>query len=134
MKIKPDSFRLDGYGFTTSQFGHALGIGFLCFVYGLTLAWFLLFGEFPYKKHIAIFGGIAYFAFELYTQGWQKWDTVEDWWFVNVYGIWGPLCSFSEVHIGSEKVATDLYAPLPFIGLLAVHLLAGSYVRWSRTQ
>ncbi len=134
MKIIPDSFPLDGYGFTTNQFGHAAGIGFLCFVYGMTLVWFLIFGEFPYKEYIALFGGIAYLAFEVYTQGWQKWDTIEDWWFVNVYGIWGPLCSFREVQAGSIDVATDLFAPLPFIGLLVVHLLAGSYVRWRRKQ
>lgn len=133
-KILPDDFAGDGYGFTTNQFGHALGVGFLCFVYGVTFAWFLVFGEFPYKVYIALFGGIAYLAFEVYTQGWQKWDTIEDWWFVNVYGIWGPLCAFSEVEIGSPIVTTDLYAPLPFIGLLAAHLMAGSYVRWRRRQ
>lgn len=132
MRINPDSFPRDGYGFTTNQFGHAVGVGFLVLVYGVTLLWFLAFGEFPYKLHIALFAGLSYFAFELYTQNWQGWDTVEDWWFVNVYGVWGPLCTFSEVTVGSADVTLNLFAPLPFVALLAVHLLAGAYVRWRR--
>lgn len=131
-KILPDDFRFDGYGFTTNQFGHAAGVGFIGLVYFVTLIWYIIFDEFPPKEYIALFGGIAYFAFELYTQGWKSWDTIEDWWFVNVYGIWASLASFSELEAGSPVVVTNLYAPLPFIGLLAAHLLAGSYVRWRR--
>ena len=132
LRIKPDDFYADGYGFTTNQTSHAVAIGFLGFVYTSTLFYFLLFGEFPYKTHIAAFSAIGYLVFELVTQGWKKWDTIEDWWFVNVYGVWGPLSTFSEVEVGSPKISADLFAPLPFIALLVVHLWAGSYVREKR--
>jgi hypothetical protein len=32
MKITPDDFAGDGYGFTTNQFGHALGVGHMSWV------------------------------------------------------------------------------------------------------
>ena len=134
--FEPDDFRGRPYGFTTNQISHAAAIGFLFIVYGSCLLWFLAFGELPYKWLIAVVGGAGYLAYELFYQGWYGADTVEDWWFVNAYGVWGPLAAFSEAspevakHVEAATFTGDLFAALPFVILFAIHLTLGAAWRW----
>jgi hypothetical protein len=140
MMFKPDDFARRPYGFTTNQISHAAAVGFLFIVYGLSLACVWVFGEYPYKWQIAVIGGVGYLAYELFAQGWQGWDTAEDWWFVNVYGIWAPLAAFSEAPpevaaiTGQFTFVGDLFAALPFIAVFGAHLALGAFMRWRRSR
>tara|TARA_R110000744_G_scaffold149386_5_gene262529 strand:- start:1141 stop:1410 length:270 start_codon:yes stop_codon:yes gene_type:complete len=86
-------------------------------------------GELPYKEHLIVFAAVSYALYELIDQGWNGWDTIEDWWVVNVYGVIGPVMTFSEVTAGLPMVTVNIFSPLPFIALFAAHLAAGAYVR-----
>ena len=88
-----------------------------------------MFGELPQKEHLIAFAAISYASYEYWDQGWNGWDTIEDWWFVNVYGVIGPVMTFSEITPGVAAVSVNLFTPLPFIALFAAHLAAGAYVR-----
>lgn len=127
--MKSDNFAGRPYGFTTNQISHAAAVGFIGFVYLGALFWYHLAGEYPPKLSIVAVAAIGYLAFELVSQGWQGWDTLEDWWFVNVYGVWAPLTAFSELEQGSAAIIVDPYAPLPFVILLFTHLLLGAAYR-----
>lgn len=137
--FESDDFRGRPYGFTTNQISHAAAIGFLLIVYGLTLFWVWLYGEYPFKWMIALVGGLGYFAYELWDQGWQGADTIEDWWFVNVYGVWAPLVALSEASpevvkiVGAYAFTGDLFAALPYMVLFAIHLALGALWRWAQS-
>lgn len=125
----PDSFRRNPYGYVTNQIGHAFMVGGVIFVYAVVMGVYWIAGEFPPKWAIIAGAAIAYAAFEIVTQGWRGADTVEDWWFVVVYGVAGPVASFSELQPGSALAVFDMMAALPFIALLSLHLLAGALFR-----
>tara|TARA_R110000851_G_scaffold120168_1_gene248367 strand:- start:785 stop:1186 length:402 start_codon:yes stop_codon:yes gene_type:complete len=127
--FKSDGFAGEPYGFTTNQISHAVAVGFLGLVYGVTFVWFVTFGEFPYKWVLIVFAGVAYAAYELIDQGWNGWDTIEDWWFVNVYGVIGPVMTFSEVEPGSALFTGSILVPIPFVFIFYAHLGFGAYVR-----
>ena len=124
-----DDFAGRPYGFTTNQIAHATVVGFLGLVYGSCIIYFLIVGEFPHKEHLIVFAAISYASYEFLDQGWNGWDTVEDWWFVIVYGVIGPVMTFTESVPGLPVASVNLFAPLPFIALFAAHLAAGAYVR-----
>ena len=127
--FESDDFAGRPYGFTTNQISHATVVGFLGLVYGSCITYFLLFGELPYKEHLIAFAAFSYASYEYWNQGWNGWDTIEDWWFVVVYGVIGPVMTFSEITAGVPIVSVNLFTPLPFIALFAAHLAAGAYVR-----
>jgi len=129
-----DNFHARPYGFTTNQISHATLIGFLFIVYGSCIAWFYIAGEFPHKEWIAIGGAVGYAAFELLVQGWRRWDTVEDWWFVVVYGVFMPLLAFDEMVVGEPKAVVDLTRALPLILVFFTHLGLGALYRWLQQQ
>lgn len=137
--FESDDFRGRPYGFTTNQISHSAAIGFLLIVYGTCLLWVWLFGEYPYKWMIALVGGVGYLAYELWDQGWHGADTIEDWWFVNVYGVWAPLVAFSEAEpevveiVGAAAFTGDLFAALPYMILFVVHLALGALWRWTQS-
>ena len=134
--LDADDFRGRPYGFTTNQISHTAFVGLLLIVYGSCLVWHLIFGEMPYKWLVALLGGIGYLAYEIREQGWNGVDTVEDWWFVNVYGVWAPLTIFSEAPpevskcIGHAAFVGDLYIALPWVVLFSIHLMLGAVWRW----
>jgi hypothetical protein len=129
MTFRPDSFRNDPYGYVTNQIGHAFMVGGVLFVYAVVMGVFWITGEFPPKWGIIAGGSITYAAYELLAQGWRGGDTVEDWWFVSVYGITGPVVSFTEMTPGSMLAVFDMRAALPFIVLLSVHIAFGAWLR-----
>jgi hypothetical protein len=127
--FEPDNFAGQPYQFLTNQIGHAFMVGGVMLVYAVVMASWFVMGEFPPKWSIIAGAAILYPAYELICQGWQGWDTVEDWWFVVVYGVAGPVTSFTETVPGEAKAVFDLMAALPFIAVLCVHLAIGSFVR-----
>ena len=126
--MQSDDFAGRPYGFTTNQISHA-AVGFLGLTYMVTLLSYLLFGEFPHKELIVILAGVSYLGFELVSQGWNEWDTVEDWWFVNAYGVWVPVLTFTEVHPGSPALSGDLLTPVPLVLVFFAHLGFGALYR-----
>jgi hypothetical protein len=127
--IQPDNFRDDPYGHATNQIGHAFAVGCLGLVYGVVLACWYFGGEFPPKWSIIAGAAVFYAAFEWITQGWNGWDTVEDWVFVVIHGTAAPVMIFSEVEPGSTKFQGDLLVALPFVVLFLLHLAAGAFFR-----
>jgi hypothetical protein len=128
--VKASNFRADPYGWATNQIGHAFLVGAVLLTYLPVLACWYGLGEFPPKWAIVVGAGIAYAAYEAIDQGWNGADTVEDWWFVIVYGAAGSTYSFTEISPGDAKAALDLMAALPFLLLLSVHLCFGAWLRW----
>lgn len=125
----PDNFRNDPYGYVTNQIGHAFAVGFLRLTYGVVLACWYFAGEFPPKWSIILGAGVAYMAYELIDQGWNGWDTIEDWVFVVVHGVAAPVMIFSEIKPGSTKFEGDLLVALPFIVLFMAHIGYGAWRR-----
>jgi hypothetical protein len=133
MLFRPDNFRADPYGHTTNQTSHSM-VGFLGFVYGFVLLVYLTWGEFPPKWAIIVCAAVAYTAFELWDQGWNGWDTVEDWIFVVVHGVAAPVMIFDEVTPGSPKFQGDLLVAAPFIVFFLCHLALGAWLRKRRAD
>jgi hypothetical protein len=129
MIFRPDNFAGDPYGYATNQIGHAFMVGGVVFVYAVVMAVFWVAGEFPPKWAIVAGAAVAYAAYEFIAQGWRGADTIEDWWFVVVYGVAGPVASFTEMQPGSALAVFDMTAALPFIALLTVHLGIGAFWR-----
>lgn len=126
--IKPDNFKNDPYGYVTNQIGHTV-VGALFLVFFVVLASWFFMGEFPPKWSIIAGAAVGYAAFEMVTQGWRGWDTVEDWVFVVVHGTTGMVLTFSELAPGSTKFEGDLLVMLPFVALFLIHLFAGALFR-----
>ena len=132
--FEPDDFSNDPYGYWTNQVAHALQVGFLLLVYGVTLGWWYFAGEFPQKEWIIGGAAVGYGAYELIDQGWQGWDTVEDWVYVVVYGVAGPVTTFTEIEPGSTAFRGDLLLALPFVIAFTIHLCIGSWMRARRVR
>ena len=130
--IKPNAFLDDWYGWLTNQASHmALGV-FLAF--SACVAVYFVVGEFPYRADVFAVCLLGYVAFELLTQGWQGYDTIEDTVFVVGYGVGAPLASFHEISVGSPNVSADLGALVVFFAAAAIHLAFGSAFRYSRAE
>lgn len=130
--ITASNFRGDPYGWATNQIGHAFLVGAVLLTFVPTLVCLIIAGEFPPKWALVAFSATLYLGFELASQGWHGADTVEDWVFVVFYGSAGSVYSFSEIAPGNSMAAFDLMAAAPFLGLLAVHLAFGAWLRWNQ--
>lgn len=125
--LEPDAFENDWYGWVTNQVSHiGLGVGLTFFI---SVVFFLMFGEMPYKVSVLSLIAAGYIAYELGVQGWQGADTVEDSVFVVGYGSSGALAAFSEMSIGSSLLSVDLIALLPFFVVAVCHVAAGALFR-----
>jgi hypothetical protein len=129
MLIAPDNFKGDPYGWATNQIGHAFAVGCLALVYVPAIVFFVVMGEFPPKWIVVASAAVTYLAFEIATQGWRRGDTIEDWWFVVVYGVSGTMASFTEVTPGNPVAAFDPMAALPYVALMGAHLAFGAWLR-----
>lgn len=130
--IEPDAFLDDWYGWLTNQAGHVLLGVFMAFF--LCVVAFFALGELPYRIDVFAVCLIGYLAFELLTQGWQGYDTIEDTVFVVGYGCGAPLSAFHEVSAGSPDVSFDLFALTPFFVASAIHLACGVAFRYYRAD
>jgi hypothetical protein len=119
-----DSFPNDWYGWLTNQVSHIfLGL-FSVFV--LSMAGFVVMGEFPVKTHMLALIFVLYLgAAEIWLQGWRGWDTIEDTVFVVVYGAAGPLSASAEIEAGNSAIIMDLEPLLPYFYVFVAHLIAG---------
>ena len=130
--IEPSAFLNDWYGWLTNQSGHILLGVFMAFFVCL-IAFFAL-GELPFRLDVFAACLFGYVAFELFTQGWQGYDTLEDTVFVVAYGCGAPLAAFHEVTAGSADVALDLRALIPFFLASVIHLACGVVFRYYRAD
>jgi hypothetical protein len=130
--LTPSSFHDDWYGWATNQMGHAMiGMAMACV---LTVAYFYVAGEFPFKWHLFAVISCGYAAWELAVQKWQGWDTVEDWLFVCAYGAGGAILAVSEYHVGSLVADLDLRQAVWAFLLFAGHLAVGIALRLRRAD
>jgi len=128
--IEPSAFLNDWYGWLTNQAGHILLGLFLAFFLCVT-AFFAL-GELPYRIDVFVVCLLGYVAFEIISQGWQGYDTIEDTVFVVAYGCGAPLAAFHELNVGSSEVSVDLLALMAFFVVSAIHLCFGVAFRYNR--
>ena len=125
--IEADAFPRDWYGWITNQASHiALGVFAVFFI---SVAAFMIDGQFPYRDAVFLWCLAAYVSFEIITQGWHGFDTVEDTVFVVGYGVGAPLAAFQEIQAGQSGVALDVMALLPFFIVATVHLAFGVIYR-----
>lgn len=130
--IEPSAFLDDWYGWLTNQAGHILLGVFLAF-FMCMIAYFAL-GELPYRIDVFWVCLLGYIAFEIISQGWQGYDTVEDSVFVVAYGCGAPLSAFHEVSVGSPDVSVDLRALMAFFVVSGIHLAFGVAFRYNRAN
>lgn len=131
--FKPSSFEGQPYEFTTNQISHALYIGMVLFGIGGCAVYFWIFGTFPYRWQVWVWGTAVYFAYELIDQGWRGWDTVEDTGCVSI-GLGGPLYTFRQVSEGSTMITGDLMDAVPFVVALSLFLAIGAARRWYQSM
>ena len=127
LRFDPDAYIRRPEAWLANQAGHlALGVWVAIVLCGV---WAFVFGEFPRREGIWVILAVGYMWYELATQSWRRWDTIEDWFFVAVYGAGGALYCFHEVQIGSDRITASLYdilfASIPPV----VHLLVGAALR-----
>ena len=125
--MQSDNFREDWYGFATNQISH-LALGVL-FAWLIALFYHSIVGEYPRKLEMIAVLAAGYMAFELFSQGWNGFDTIEDWTFFSVWGAGGATAAFSEVEIGSIILSLNPAAPIPFAIAATIHLALGSLQR-----
>jgi hypothetical protein len=130
--FEPDDFLDDWYGWLTNQVSH-IGVGVkLAFL--MCLGAFVVTGELPYRVDVFAVCLLGYVFFELYFQGWQGFDTVDDTVFVVAYGAGAPLYAFHEVSVGSLEVMGVLTDLIPFFAVATIHLACGVAFRYYRAD
>lgn len=120
----PSDYSTDPFGYLANQTAHAAFVGAFILAGGICLLWTLIFGDFPTQATVAITAGLLYAAYEIGDQGWQGLDTVEDWWFVSIYGATGTAYSFRFQSLEGR----NLYLQLDWVVLLQVGLVMGAHL------
>ena len=121
--MQSNFFRYDPWGWAGNQGAHCV-IG-IVLAFASCLSFWAVVGEYPYKIHVFLFLLIGFFAFEIATQGWNSWDTLEDTFFVVFYGAGTFLTIASEVTPGSSMVLVDMEKATPFVAMFACHMVIG---------
>lgn len=129
--FEPDNFSGNPYGYVTNQAAH-FKVGFVLLAWGAAYLWFHLTGALPDKLWHGALAAIAYALYELWDQGFNGFDTVEDWWFVVGYGVFAPLTIFTEFPKGSGQLVTHIGTPAIWFAVICVHLSAGAAIRFTR--
>jgi hypothetical protein len=127
---EPSAFLDDWYGWLGNQSGH-MCVG-VVMSFCIVVVSYIVVGELPYRINVFAACLLGYVAFELLTQGWQGYDTVEDTVFVVGYGAGAPLSAFHEISAGSSEVSLDLLALVVFFVIAAIHLAFGVAFRYNR--
>ena len=128
MRIVPDNFRADPYGWATNQAGH-IGLGVVASIVACAVV-LALFDQFPYR--IAVWSMIVLIyvgLIELHMQGWRGGDTVEDAIFVCGYGAGSVLYAAHEVRPGTGDFLMNIWDIVPFVAFAAFHMLLGVGLR-----
>jgi len=121
--LTPDAFLDEPLGYAGNQLGHA-GVGaILAFV--ICIIYFSVFGEYPIKIYVFFLILIGYVGFELKTQTFKGFDTIEDTTFVCLYGSGLFLLSVSEIEIGNSDVKLNMLAVIPVLTVMLGHLMIG---------
>lgn len=124
--FEQDDFVDDWYGWLTNQISHfAFGIAV---VFVVSVAWFMIFGEFPVKVIIWPIIAAVYMAIE-WLRGWSWGDSVEDTVFFAGYGAGGALLVFTEKTIGSPALEMSVMDVKPIFLIVCAHIVAGVFVR-----
>lgn len=123
----PENYRRNWYGYATNQLSHMM-LGFIYCSLMSSIHWGF-FHEFAHKQVLFSFVAATYAAFELGTQKWRGWDTVEDWMFFALYGGGVPVLLFDEIEVGNPALTTRIDFVIPVVGIISFHLLAGIVVR-----
>lgn len=127
--ITPENFKGDWYGWATNQLSHVL-IGLFAAIL-TTLAWWGIFGEYPYRLPLAIVLMLVFVASEL-KQGWNGGDAFEDLLFRG-YGVAFILGTLHEVQRFALTLEPDVGAMLTIIVVASVHLAVGAGIRlWQK--
>ena len=123
----PEDFRGDWYGWMTNKLSHVV-LGF-----GLALVtsaiWLTENGEFPHKQWL--WPGIAFAVavFQIGAQGWNGWDTIEDWWFISVFGAGGTIVTFTQIDPDYGLLGVSVWSGLTVMTLIGVWLVMGIIYR-----
>jgi hypothetical protein len=128
--IEPDAFLDDWYGWLTNQAGHIV-VG-VKLAFWMCIGAFFVTGELPYRADVFLVCLLGYLFFEVYSQEWQGYDTIEDTVFVVGYGTAAPLYTFHEVSAGSLQVTGLLTDLIPFFAVATIHLACGVAFRYYR--
>lgn len=121
--LTPDAFLDEPLGYAGNQLGHA-GVGaILAFV--ICIIYFSIFGEYPIKIYVFFLILIGYIGFELKTQTFKGFDTIEDATFVCLYGSGLFLLSVSEIEIGNSDVKLNMLTVIPVLTIMLGHLMIG---------
>lgn len=124
--ITPDNFRANPLGWAGNQAGHMMICAALAFV--LSMAWFYVFGEYPYRWALALAIAAIYLAIELPQHG-GFWDSLEDTIFVCGYGGAMFLFPFQEIERGNAMLTFNPSAiELPLF-VLSMHIVLGMTIR-----
>lgn len=124
---RAENYRRNWYGYATNQLSHMM-LGFI-YCCAVSAAHWAYYHEFAEKPVLWLFVAVTYAAFELGTQKWKGWDTVEDWMFFALYGGGVPVLIFTEIEAGNPTVTTSIEWAIPTVGIIFTHLVSGIVVR-----
>ena len=127
MLFEPNNFRADPEGWVGNQSGHTL-CGFVAAMV-VSILWFVFTGEMPVSEHGWAVVALGYLAFELATQGWKGWDTLEDWVFVAVYGNGAAFYTAKESAPGTMLVIVNVAELCVIVAIVSLHFLIGFLIR-----
>lgn len=122
-----DDFAEDWYAWATNQISHA-SMGVMAALAVSLIAW-LITGEYPVKWQAWSIVAVIYVALEC-VRGWKSWDSFEDTVFVVGYGAGGAFLVFTEIVPGSAMLILSGVDAAVILGLAAIHLAAGVWMRW----
>jgi hypothetical protein len=124
--FEQDDFNGRPYGWLTNQISHTM-LG-LAMAFVLSLFWFVVAGEMPWKSIAWPLCVVVYLALE-FVRGWNGWDSVEDTAFTAGYGSGGAFLLFSEVRIGDPVLLFNMAGAVPLAFLAFAHLVWGVFAR-----
>jgi hypothetical protein len=124
--FEQDDFKGRPYAWLTNQTSHIM-LG-LAMAFVLSLFWFVVAGEMPWKSIAWPFCVVVYLAFE-FVRGWNERDSVEDTVFTAGYGSGGAFFLFSETQIGDPVLSFDMAGAAVLASVAFAHLVWGVIAR-----
>ncbi len=125
----PEDFRDDWYGWVTNKISH-IALGFMLAAVPSAI-WLSGNGEFPQKAWLWPLIALAVAAFQIGAQGWNGWDTIEDWTFIAVFGAGQTVAVFTQFYPQDGILTVSIWHGLPFWAIITAWLVAGAWQRIS---